>query len=76
MRLYFHLTTTLTLSPQKATRVLTTLALSPQKATYSEVPASLPHSLPLAARALRIALSLSPQKAGTKVGRPAACARR
>jgi hypothetical protein len=39
----------------------------------SDVPASLSHSLPLAARALMIALNFSPQKASAIAGQPAAC---
>jgi hypothetical protein len=40
----------------------------------SDVPADLSHLLPTAARALRIALNFSPQKAGAAAGRLAACA--
>jgi hypothetical protein len=40
----------------------------------SDVPAGLSRSSPPAARAPRIALNFSPQKAGAAAGRPAACA--
>jgi hypothetical protein len=80
-RLCLLLLTPLALSPQKATPVPTTtlaLSLSPLKVTHSicvlRCPRSLSRSPPLAARALRIMLNFSPQKAGTAVGRPAACA--
>jgi hypothetical protein len=68
------LLTPLALSPQKATPVLTTtLALSLLRRSLarsmcSDVPAGLSRSPPLAARALRIALNFSPQKAGAAVG--------
>jgi hypothetical protein len=74
------LLTPLALSPQKATPVLTTtLALSLLRRSLtqsvcSDVPAGLSRSPPPAARALRIALNFSPQKAGAAAGRPAACA--
>jgi hypothetical protein len=43
------------------------------RSVFSDVPAGLSRSLPPAARALRIALTFSPQKVGAAVGRPAAC---
>jgi hypothetical protein len=81
-RLCLLLPTPLALSPQKATLVpTTTLALSLSLlrrslalSVCSDVFAGLSRSPPLAARALRIALNFSPQKAGATAGRPAACA--
>jgi hypothetical protein len=81
-RLCLLLLTPLALSPQKATPVpTTTLALSLSllrrllaQSVCSDVPAGLSHLPPLAARALRIALNFSPQKASAAAGRSAACA--
>jgi hypothetical protein len=74
------LLTPLALSPQKATPVPTTtltlslLRRSLARSVCSDVPASLSRSPPPAARALRIALNFSPQKAGAAAGWLAACA--
>jgi hypothetical protein len=79
-RLCLLLLTPLALSLQKATPVpTTTLTLSLLRRSLArsvclDVPASLSRSPPPAARALRIALNFSPQKAGAAAGRPAACA--
>jgi hypothetical protein len=78
---YLLLPTPLALSLQKATPVLTTtltplslLGKSLTRFVCSDVPISLSRSPSLAAHTLRITLNFSPQKAGTAVGRPAACA--
>jgi hypothetical protein len=55
---------------------LSLLRRSLARSVCSDVPVGLSRSPPLAARALRIALNFSPQKAGAAAGRPAACARR
>jgi hypothetical protein len=73
------LPTPLNFSPQKATPILTTtLALSLLRrslawSVLSDVPADQSRSPPPAARALRITLNFSPQKAGGAAGRLAAC---
>jgi hypothetical protein len=51
---------------------LSLLRRSLTRFVFSDVPAGLSHSPPLAARALRIALNFSLQKASAAVGRPAA----
>jgi hypothetical protein len=58
------------------TRALSLLRRSLARCVCSDVPAGLSCSPPPAARALRIPLNFSPQKAGTAVGRPATRARR
>jgi hypothetical protein len=74
-RLCLILPTPLALSPQKATPVpTTTLALSLLRRSLalsvcSDVPVGLSRSPPPAARALRIALNFSPQKAGAATSR-------
>jgi hypothetical protein len=81
-RLCLLLLIPLTLSLQKATSVpTTTLALSLSllrrslaRSVCSDVPAGLSRSPPPDARALKIALNFSPQKAGAAAGRPATCA--
>jgi hypothetical protein len=81
-RLCLILSTPLALSPQKATLVSTTtltlslLRRSLARSVWLDVPAGLSCLPPPAARALRITLNFSPQKAGAAAGRPAACARR
>jgi hypothetical protein len=81
-RLCLLLPTPLALSPQKATPVPTrTLAFSLSSEGHSldlcsDVPAGLSRSPLPAARALRIVLNFSPQKAGAAASRPAAHARR
>jgi hypothetical protein len=54
---------------------LSLLRRSLARSVCSDVPAGLSRSPPPAARAMRITLNFSPQKAGTAVGRPAARAR-
>jgi hypothetical protein len=79
VRLCLLLPTPLALSSQKDTPVpTTTLALSLlrrslARSVCSDDPAGLSHSPPPAARALRIALNFSPQKAGAAAGQPATC---
>jgi hypothetical protein len=83
-RLCLILSTLLALSPQKLvhscsnnnTRSLSLLRRSLTRYVCLDVPAGLSRSPMLAARALRIALNFSPQKADAAAGRPAACARR
>jgi hypothetical protein len=55
---------------------LSLLRRSLARSVCSDVPAGLSRLPPPAARALRIALNFSPQKAGATAGRPAARARR
>jgi hypothetical protein len=82
VRLCLLLPTPLALSPQKATPVSTTtralslslLRRSLARSLCSNIPAGLSRSPPPAARALRIALNFSPQKAGTAAGWLDACA--
>jgi hypothetical protein len=77
-RLCLLLPTPLALSPQKATPVMTTtivlslLRRPVARSVCSDVPAGLSRSPPPAARALRITLNFSPQKAAAAAGRPAA----
>jgi hypothetical protein len=61
------------LCPSDTTR-LSLLTRSLARSLCSDVPAGLSYSPPPAARALRIALNLSPQKAGAAAGGPTACA--
>jgi hypothetical protein len=53
---------------------LSLLRRSLARSVCSDVPVGLSRSPPPAARALRIALNFSPQKAGAAAGWPAACA--
>jgi hypothetical protein len=78
-RLCVLLLTPRALSSQKATPVpiktvaLSLLRRSLARSMCSDVPAGLSRLPPPAARALRIALNFSPQKAGVVIGQPAAC---
>jgi hypothetical protein len=58
------------------THSLSLLRRSLARSMWLDVPAGLSCLPPPAARALRITLNFSPQKAGAAAGRPAACARR
>jgi hypothetical protein len=60
-------------SSDNNTRSLSLLRRSLARSVCSDVPAGLSHSPPPAARALRIVLNFSPQKAGAAAGRPAVC---
>jgi hypothetical protein len=87
-RLCLILLTPLALSPQKLGHTcsdnntrslslsLSLLKRSLARSVCSDVPAGLSRSPPPAARALRIALNFSPQKADDVAGRPAVRARR
>jgi hypothetical protein len=60
--------------PFRQQHLLSLLRRSLARSVCSDVPASLSRSPPLAARALRIALNFSPQKASAAAGWLAACA--